>query len=89
MSTMREDLCRIGYPVEREMTLRRLAQAIVPPASSTDLERMIHNVCRRADEVLNGAGGEPADPAGALDLMIGADELIAMSEMEAQGIHRG
>lgn len=83
------DLRRIGYPVSRELTMRRCIQAGAPPASADELAEMAQHACQQGAERVSGAEGEPRDPIAAVEMTIVAHELLDMAEMAAKGIGRG
>lgn len=83
------DLRRIGYPISRELTMRRCIQAGAPPASADELARMAQDACLRGAEFVNGSEGEQPEPIAAVEMTIVAHELLDMAEMAAKGIGRG
>lgn len=89
MSQLSEDLRRIGYPLSRELTVRRCVQAGAPPAGAHELAAMAKNACHEGARRVNGREGRRPDPFGAMEMTIVAHELLDMAEMAARGIGRG
>jgi hypothetical protein len=83
------DLRRIGYPVSRELTLRRCVQAGTPPASAHELAAMAKDACLEGAERVNGGEGKEPDPVGGVEMTIVAHELLDMAQMAERGIGRG
>lgn len=86
---LNRDLRRIGYPIARELTLRRCVQSGVPPASAYTLAGMARFACHEGAALVNGSEDRPPDPVAAVEQTIIAHELLEMAEMAERGIGRG